>query len=221
MSNTTTKNSDTAPKPWALDPEAWQSESDIWTCGIDIGDHGAAIECHADTKEAAIALATRVMMVAPTQPKAEDGACAACGDSGEVMATDGSGPFPCYQGCEKPQAAISDYCRVAGCVHAAHGCPTWKVGTNPFEPQPKPAEGDDAVLYIKHCADKLEAFGHRVTATALRAIAEEIRAPAADAETAIREGLRLASNDAERELWVSMLDRLALIERAAKKGASP
>ena len=30
------------------------------------------------------------------------------------------------------QAGISDWCRTAGCVHAAHGCPTWKAGENPF-----------------------------------------------------------------------------------------
>jgi hypothetical protein len=26
----------------------------------------------------------------------------------------------------------SDHCRVSGCVHAAHGCPTWPAGANPF-----------------------------------------------------------------------------------------
>ena len=49
---------------WRIDPEPYQHDSGMWTCGIDIGDHGAAIECHGDTREEALLRAQTVMRAA-------------------------------------------------------------------------------------------------------------------------------------------------------------
>jgi hypothetical protein len=39
-------------------------------------------------------------------------------------------------------AVVSDYCRVTGCVHSAHGCPTWPAGSNPFAPAGPAADAE-------------------------------------------------------------------------------
>lgn len=38
---------------------------------------------------------------------------------------------------EQREAGISDHCRLSGCVHAAHGCPTWEANANPFATPPR------------------------------------------------------------------------------------
>jgi hypothetical protein len=48
---------------WEMDQDVIESPCGIWTASISIGAHMAAIECHADTRDAAIALARHVMRV--------------------------------------------------------------------------------------------------------------------------------------------------------------